>query len=136
MSVDGTTPFWSTSKYPSLNSPIRLASWVEAQLIIAEVEGGQTAVNVINALHGAAGLPPFASTDPAEIASQVAEERRREFFLEGQHLGDLRRLGAPFSPATGTPYFNTVKGGVYGPATCFPLPDIERNANPTLKPKS
>jgi hypothetical protein len=136
MSVDGTTPFWSTSKYPSLNSPIRLASWVEAQLIIAEVEGGQTAVNVINALHDAAGLPHFASTDPAEIASQVAEERRREFFLEGQHLGDLRRLGAPFSPATGTPYFNTVKGGVYGPATCFPLPDIERNANPTLKPKS
>jgi hypothetical protein len=134
MAVDGTTPLWTTSKFTSLSAPVRIASYTEAQLIIAEIEGGQSAVNIITALHAANGLPPFASVDEPTIQSQVAEERRREFFLEGQHLGDLRRRNIPFAPATGTPYFNTAKGGVYGPGTCFPLPDIERNANPTLKP--
>lgn len=134
MAVDGTTPLWTTSKFASLNAPVRIASYTEAQLIIAEIEGGQPAVNIINALHAANGLPAFSSTDPQAIQNQVAEERRREFFLEGQHLGDLRRRNIPFAPATGTPYFNTAKGGIYGPATCFPLPDIERNSNPTLKP--
>jgi hypothetical protein len=132
MAVDGNTPLWVTSKYSTLNSPVRLASYTEAQLIIAEIEGGTSAVNVINALHTAQGLPPFVSTDPAAIQAQVLEERRREFFLEGQHLGDLRRKNIPLSPAAGTPYFNTAKGGVYGTATCLPLPDVERNANPSL----
>ncbi|MEO8337206.1 MAG: RagB/SusD family nutrient uptake outer membrane protein [bacterium] len=133
MAADGTTPLWTTSKFASLNAPVRIASYTEAQLIAAEIEGGQSAVNVINTLHTANGLPAFVSVDEATIQAQVAEERRREFFLEGQHLGDLRRRNVPLAPTAGTPYFNTAKGGVYGPATCFPLPDIERNANPTLK---
>jgi hypothetical protein len=133
MAVDGNTPLWITSKYPTLNSPVRIASYVEAQLIVAEIEGGASAVNIINALHTAAGLPPFASADPATIQAQVLEERRREFFLEGQHLGDLRRKNIPLAPAAGSPYFNTAKGGVYGTASCLPLPDVERNANPSLK---
>jgi starch-binding outer membrane protein, SusD/RagB family len=133
MASDGNTPLWTTTKYTTLNAPVRIASYVEAQLIIAEIEGGQSAVNIINALHTAAGLPPFVSADPAAIQAQVLEERRREFFLEGQHLGDLRRKNIPLSPAAGTPYFNTAKGGVYGNASCFPLPDVERNANPSLK---
>lgn len=132
MAVDGNTPLWVTSKYSTLNSPVRIASYIEAQLIIAEIEGGVSAVNVINALHTANGLPPFASADPATIQAQVLEERRREFFLEGQHLGDLRRKNIPLSPAAGTPYFNTAKGGVYGAASCLPLPDVERNANPNF----
>jgi hypothetical protein len=134
MALDGTTPLWVTSKYATLSSPVRIASYTEAQLIIAEIEGGTSAVDVINALHTANGLPPFASVDPAAIQAQVQEERRREFFLEGQHLGDLRRRNIPLAPAAGTPYFNTAKGGVYGTASCLPLPDAERNANPTLKP--
>jgi hypothetical protein len=133
MAADGNTPLWVTSKYPTLNAPVRIASYTEAQLIIAEIEGGASAVNVITALHAANGLPAFSSTDPVEIQAQVQEERRREFFLEGQHLGDLRRRNIPLSPLAGTPYFNTGKGGVYGNASCFPLPDIERNANPNLK---
>jgi hypothetical protein len=134
MAVDGNTPLWITSKYATLNAPVRIASYTEAQLIIAEIEGGASAVNVINALHAANGLPPFASADPVAIQAQVQEERRREFFLEGQHLGDLRRRNVALSPAAGTPYFNAAKGGVYGNASCLPLPDVERNANPTLRP--
>ena len=121
-----------TSKYSTLNSPVRIASYTEAQLIIAEIEGDASAVSVINTLHTANGLPSFTSVDPATIQAQVFEERRREFFLEGQHLGDLRRKDIPLSPAAGTPYFNTAKGGVYGAASCLPLPDVERNANPNF----
>jgi hypothetical protein len=46
------------------NSPIRLASYVEAQLIIAEVDLNQNSVAIINALHTAAAIPAnFTSTD-------------------------------------------------------------------------
>ena len=127
---DGINIVWATSKYPSLEAPIPVARWAEAQLIIAEIAGGQTAVDIINALHSAAGLPPFSSTDPTEIANQVLEERRRELFLEGQHLFDTIRFDLPLVPAPGTPY--GLKGGVYGTTKCLPLPNAERDNNPTL----
>jgi starch-binding outer membrane protein, SusD/RagB family len=108
---------------------IPVATWREAHLIIAEVEGGQEAVSRINTLRTARNLPAFASTDAEAIRQQVIEERRRELFLEGHHLGDLRRLNLPFLPATGQPY---IRGGVYGDRTCFLLPDVERNNNPNV----
>jgi len=79
-------------KYTLVDSKIPIARGAEAQLIVAEVEGGTSAVGIINALHAAAGLPNFASTDPAAIRDQVIDERRRELFLEGQHLYDMIRL--------------------------------------------
>jgi starch-binding outer membrane protein, SusD/RagB family len=126
---DALTANWRQDKYQSPAAPVPIATWEEAQLIIAEVQGGQTAVNIINALRAPHGLPNFASTDEAVIQAQVREERRRELFLEGQRLGDMRRLNiAPF-PATGTAYN---KGGTYGDARCFPLPDVERRNNPNI----
>ncbi len=127
---DGINIVWATSKYPSLDAPIPVARWAEAQLIIAEVMGGQTAVDIINVLHTAAGLPPFSSTDPTEIANQVLEERRRELFLEGQHLFDTIRFNLPLVPPPGTPY--GLKGGSYGDTRCLPLPNAERDNNPNF----
>jgi len=125
---DGTR-IWVQNKYPTLASPIPLATWTEAQLIIAEVDGGQTAVGIINALHRRAGLPDFASTDAAAIQRQVIEERRRELFLDGHHLGDVLRYNLALTPAAGTAY---PKGGSYGNAACLPLPNIERLNNPKI----
>ncbi|HKP28349.1 MAG TPA: RagB/SusD family nutrient uptake outer membrane protein [Gemmatimonadales bacterium] len=124
---DNLTPLRLQKKYTSLDQPIRLASYTEAQLIIAEVNGGSAAVDIINALHDAAGLPHFTSSDPAAILTQVIEERSREFFLESQHFYDVKRLDLPLNPAAGTPY---LKGGNYGDMRCFPLPDVERDNNP------
>jgi len=124
-----TVPLWVQSKYSDDSSPISIARSAEAQLIIAEVDGGQAAVAIINALHAKAGLPPFASTNPTEIQSQIVYERRAEFFLESQHLGDYNRYALPFDPAPGQPFFF---GGVYGNARCFPLPDVERLNNPNV----
>lgn len=125
---DGTR-IWVQNRYTSLASPIPIATWTEAQLIIAEVDGGQTAVGIINALHTRAGIPAFSSTDPAAIQQQVIEERRRELFLDGHHLGDILRYNLPLTPPAGTPY---PKGGSYGNASCLPLPNIERINNPNI----
>lgn len=126
---DAITANWRQDKYQSPSAPVPIATYDEAQLIVAEVEGGQTAVNIINALRAEHGLPVFSSTDATTIRNQVLEERRRELFLEGQRLGDIRRLNLPLFPETGTPYN---KGGTYGDARCFPLPDVERRNNPNL----
>ena len=128
--IDNITPLRLQGKYTSLDQSIRLASYTEAQLILAEVAGGQQAVGIINALHTRVGLPPFASSDPAAIRNQVIEERSREFFLESHHFFDVNRLNLPLVPPPGTPY--GPKGGAYGDMRCFPLPDVERDNNPNL----
>ncbi|HEX7241851.1 MAG TPA: RagB/SusD family nutrient uptake outer membrane protein [Longimicrobiaceae bacterium] len=120
---------WAQNKYSGLATAIPIATWDEAQLIIAEAEGGQTAVGIINMFHTRAGLPAFASTDAAAIRNQVIEERRRELFLEGHHLGDVIRYNLALTPATGTAF---PKGGTYGSTTCLPLPNVERLNNPNF----
>jgi hypothetical protein len=125
---DGITPLWLQQKYLSDAAPIAIASWREARLISAEAKGGQPAVDAINELRVAAGLPTFSSTDANAIKAQVIEERRRELFLDGHRLNDMLRLNLPFD--TGT----TFKGVPYGDTKCLPLPDAERLANPNFTP--
>ncbi len=128
---DNQTPLYVAQKYSDQGADIELATWVEAQLIVAEARGGSVAVGIINQLHDLAGLPHFSSSDPAEIQQQIIYERQAEFFLESQHLGDMRRYELPFYPAAGTPYVGTGTGS-YGSQTCFPLPDSERKNNPNM----
>lgn len=123
---DGITPSILSGKYSTNSDPMPIATWEEAQLIIAEAEGGASAVDAINRLRDKAGLPHFASSDPAQIMSQVHEERRRELFLEGHRINDYLRLGLPWDQGT------THKGVPFGPTTCLPLPDVERDNNPNI----
>ncbi len=132
---DSQTPVWLATKFgPSRaatlrDNPLPIASWREAHLIVAEVEGGEEAVNRINLLRNHHGLPTYAGGSSSEIAAQVRLERARELYLEGHHLNDLRRFDLPNIPEAGTAYR---QGGVYGAARCFPLPEVERNANPNV----
>jgi starch-binding outer membrane protein, SusD/RagB family len=125
------------TKHNLVTAPVRLASYAEAQLIVAEnaaatgnLAAAETAIN--NARSRTAGLPtytrPVGATN-ADVLAQVIEERQRELFAEGHRLGDMRRYNIPFTPAAGTPY---QYGGVYGTQTCFPLPDVERINNPAI----
>lgn len=125
---DGTV-LWVQAKYEDYDTPIPVVSGAEAKLIIAEVQGGQTAVDIINTLRDRVGLPHFAGGSAAEILNEVVEERRRELWLEGHRLYDIARFDIPRVPAAGTPY---PKGGSYGSTTCLPLPDIERFNNPNI----
>ncbi|MEO8450414.1 MAG: RagB/SusD family nutrient uptake outer membrane protein [Gemmatimonadota bacterium] len=136
--ADAVSFTWTIDKYASNAAPIPLARYAEAQLIIAEADytlvNPDAAVPVINALHTAAGLPSFASTDPAEILNQLIQERAREFFLESQHGYDMNRFNTPQVPAPGTAFQapGNNKGGQYGSIRCLPLPDVERNNNPNV----
>jgi starch-binding outer membrane protein, SusD/RagB family len=126
LGVDNITDQWAPEKYSERDSPIRIASWEEAQLIIAEATGGQAAVDIINNLRDQYGLPHFEGGTNQEIMDQILEERAREFFLEGHRLNDMLRHNLPFP--TGTNH----KGAAYGSLTCVPLSDAERSANPNL----
>jgi SusD/RagB-like outer membrane lipoprotein len=124
---------WTADKYSAADSPIEVASWEEAQLIMAAaaVEFGplSDAVDIINVLHANVGLQPFASTDPVEVMDQLVYERSVELFLEGHHLQDIKRLNIPLVPAPGTPHES---GTTYGDEVCFEIPAIEFLNNSNL----
>lgn len=130
---DGETPIFAAAKYPDFSSPMPIATWEEAQLIIAEAELAagmpQAAVDIINTLHARAGLPPFSSSVPAEIMDHLIQERARELFLESHRFYDIDRFELDLVPAPGTPYRT---GGTFGTTRCLPLPDIETQNNPNI----
>lgn len=116
-------------KYGSLGAPLPVTRYEEAQLILAEAQGGQTAIDVINALRARHSLPQLTAQEIADLENALIEERRRELFLEGQRFNDIVRFGLPLVPAPGTPF---PKGGFYGSTSCLPLPDVERFNNPNI----
>jgi hypothetical protein len=114
--IDALTPEWIQGKYAGPESPLPLATWDEAQLIIAEAEGGQSAVDAINRLRTKYSLPQYAGGTAAEITAQIIEERRRTLFLDGHAISDHLRFNIPF--LTGVDQ----KGVRYNTETCIPLP--------------
>ena len=125
LSFDAVTPlFVVTNKNASRSDRMRLASYVEAQLIQAEAAGGTTAVGIINARRTQLQLPQYTGpTDAASIQALILDERNREFFMEGgQRYDDLLRFNIPWKLG------NDQNGVPYGTTTCMPLPLSERIA--------
>jgi hypothetical protein len=122
---DGATPMWTQLLYRAWNSAIPMAKWQEAQLIIAEAElaaNNLTAgVAAINRVRDFYKLPQYvAPATVAEARTQLIEERRREFFVQGHRLGDMLRFNQPFEQGTdpkGQPF--TAQN------TCIRLPTVE-----------
>ena len=114
--IDAVTPQWTQGKYTAPESPLPLATWDEAQLIIAEAELGQSAVDAINRIHTRYGLPAYGGGTDAQILTQIIEERRRSLWLDGHQINDHLRFSIPF--ATGVDQ----KGVRYNDETCIPLP--------------
>jgi len=126
---DGITPLFQQQKFTAGNSNHPIASWAEAQLILAEATGGQAGLDAINRVRAANGVPVI--TDPAPTGQAfidlVLEERRRQLFMEGQRYGDMLRYNLPFTKGL------TIKGNTYSDLTCVPLPDVETRNNPNFK---
>lgn len=124
---------WYQTKYGTLAAPIPLATYEEAQLIIAEADIRSTslvtALPILNAERARGGQGVFLGVTPAEYMAELIDQRRRELFLESHHLGDIIRYGIAVQPAAGAPHHF---GGNYGTQLCFPLPAAERLNNPLI----
>ena len=124
---------WYQTKYTTLSTPIPFAKYQEAQLIIAEaqIRAGNlpAALPILNAERARGNQGVFTGTTQAQYLAELIDQRRRELFLEGQHLEDIIRFGIAVQPAAGTPYHF---GGTYGNQICFPLPAAERLNNPLI----
>ena len=130
------TVVWTADKYPLISAPTPIARYAEAQLIVAEAKqaagdltGAAAAINAVRATRS--GVPAYDATGQtsAQVLATIIEDRRRELFLEGHRLGDIRRYALPLAPTAGTAYPG---GGAYGTQSCFPLPDVERINNPNI----
>lgn len=133
VSATGVTHYYQT-KYATTATPLPLATYEEAQLIIAEADiranSLATALPIINASRTRGGQSvPFTGVTQAQYLAELIDQRRRELFLESHHLGDLIRYNLPLDPAAGTPYHF---GGTYSTQRCLPLPAAERLNNPLI----
>ncbi len=118
---------WVNRKYAALTSPMRLASYKEAQLILAEAQAQQGQVSdaetTINAYRATYSLPPLAFASQADAITKIIEERRRELSFEGGHrLNDLLRYNIAWKVGQ-NPFTNRT----YGATTCWPYPTRESN---------
>jgi len=120
---------WIQTKYTGLSDPIRLASYREAQLILAEARAMQGDVSgalaVLNARRAELSLSPLSAGDQASAVNRVIDERQRELAFEGGHrVNDLLRKNIPWK-VSGTS--NPFTGRPYGATTCWPTPSRESN---------
>ena len=123
---DLVTPFFQQQLYKTVSTPVPIATYAEAQLILAEASTDQTeklaALNRVRALNN---ISPLSGTVTDDI---LLEERRRQLFSQGQRYTDMLRKNLPFQTGTNR------KGQVYNDAlTCIPLPDVETQNNPNFK---
>jgi hypothetical protein len=134
--MDGVTDMWSIGKYQSYSDPIRLASKIEANYIAAEAQGTQAMLALIQSRRAANNQPAYTGpTDDHSVLVEFLTQRTYEFYVEGKHMGDLRRYpnDVPFLVASGTPY-RKPNVPSYGNGTCWPIPIQELTNNPNLHP--
>lgn len=137
---DGTLQYYQQLKYTGYATPIRVASGLEASYIAAEARlmtgDASPALTLIAARRAANQQPAFAGTTTDAILAELMDQRARDFWLEGKHVGDMRRnpTATPYVPASGTPFYKPAQGA-FGNATCLPVPIAEISANPNF-PKS
>jgi len=132
--TDRGVPYAIQQKYPDYNVPVRLASKLEADYIVAEAQGTAAQQTLIDARRAANGQAAYGgATDSLSILTEFFTQRGFDFFLEGKRLGDFRRhpahiAGMPVPASTyWKPGFATVGSNV-----CYPLPITETDNNPNF----
>jgi hypothetical protein len=127
---------WLQLKYQQANNTIPIASYDEAQLMVAEADAvnpatADNARAIIDTYRMRGNQGPYTGgLTAAELRAEIVDQRRRELYLEGQHLGDVIRYAIPLRPAQGTTFPG---GGTYENQVCLPLPQTERLNNPALQ---
>lgn len=107
----------------AVDTRVLLASGLEARYIVAQAGGYSPSdlLSFVNERRAVGKQTALTTTDVTALQAEVRDQRRRDFFLDGHRLGDLRRykakLGIDMFPAG--PYVNPFYGANYGTATCF-----------------
>ena len=126
-------PNYVVGKYTSEADPLPLVNWKEMVLIRAEAAGGQGAIDLVNVLRAADGLPLVTYADPAnqqQIRYMLIEERRRVLYIEGRYyftkLKNLDLLWFPRAEGTTATRRTTYQGAV---RLLIPLTEFDLNPN-------
>ena len=121
----------------SYGGSIRIASLLEARYILAEAEG-PTGTNIAFIESRRLAFPSTTAQTPTTSANFLAnliDQRRRDFYLDGHRMGDLRRYkrlyNLDFYPKG--PYLGS-NITTYGDVMCWPINFAEITNNP-LVPK-
>ncbi len=131
---DRGVPYAIQRKFTDYNSPIRLASRLEADYIVAETQGTAAQLVLIDQRRAAGGQPAYSGpVDAASVLTEFFTQRGFDFYLEGKRMGDFRRSPASVIgvPVGGSTYWKPGFAPV-GSDTCFPLPITETDNNPNL----
>jgi hypothetical protein len=124
-------PVWVQMKYPAVDSDFPIANWEEAWLILAEVEGGQGAIDRVNEIRAYHDLPLVTYANPADAAqieNMIIEETRRSLFLEGRFWSTKLRKDLWFPRGVGTTPF----GYQYNVGVRLVMPTDEFHENPNI----
>lgn len=142
LAQDGFLQFYRQTKYTDWGDDVVLASGLEARYLLAEanLKQGNPATALALIAERRAAFPEAADGDAVDFVdtagtlSDLLDQKARDFFLQGTHMGDWRRNpeATPYVPPSGTPYYNATEGGVFGTQTCIPLPDDEVLNNPNF----
>jgi hypothetical protein len=111
---------------------MRFASGLEARYIVAEAQGAtQATVDFINERRKVGDPAATDITLADDVMAALRDERRRDFYLDGHRLGDLRRYIKLYDidKFPSGPHPN-VSWGNYGTNECFLLPEEETTGNP------
>ncbi len=115
-------------KNDKIDSPIRLSSSREMQLILAENDlmnhDWQAALAKVNALRAAVGVDPWTASNETEAWVALKRERGIEMWLEGRRLNDLHRWHDAGTPGQ--------VEDMTGRSLCFPISQTEVDTNPNI----
>lgn len=122
---------------PARGTDVALASGIEALHHYYEAAGpggtgpAGTTLQFVNSRRAFGKQTPVALTGTA-LASELREQRRRDLYLAGFRLGDLRRWARQGVNAFPSGTHPNSQWGEYGTDTCFPIPREEIAGNPNL----
>lgn len=135
-----TSTNWSASGgVIAANTNLHLADAIEAQYIIAEANGpSASTLAFVNTRRVYGKEAPIGPSD--DVMAALREEKRRDLFLHGNRLPDLRRYKGSRYPGDAAgigdffpsgPHPNA-GWGLYGSATCYIITNAELNSNPNV----
>ena len=113
---------------------MKVATGLEAQYIVAEADGPVASTLAFVNARRAVGLQAPVTLAGAALLAELREQRRRDFFLDGHRLGDMRRYlkHDQIDNFPRGPYPGSISNETYNDATCFPLTLSEISGNPNV----